>query len=239
MINIVEVIRKMKQGQTKPFLCRGDNGKLYVVKGNSATPAGLIKEWIAGSLGKKLGLPIPDFTFVWVDESLIELDSDLRFELGAGSAFASEYVPSLQEISYSDLLNMDSDLLKNIYVFDYWIKNDDRTLTELGGNPNLFINQHNRNIVVLDHNLAFELNFDMSSFQRIHVSICSFDDNLDLLIRDEFYNKIHQAFSELDLIIEKIPEDIKQDATDFDGLISSIKLLLVTYTEDEFWEDIK
>jgi hypothetical protein len=239
MINIVEVIRKMKQGQTKPFLCRADNGKLYVVKGNTATPDGIIKEWIAGSLGKKLGLPVPDFTFVWVDESLLEFDRDLRFELGAGTAFASEYVQSLQEITYSDLLTVDSDLLKKIFVFDYWIKNDDRTLTNLGGNPNLFINQQNRNIVVLDHNLAFELNFDMSSFKKIHVSICSLDDNLDLLIRDEFYNEIHQAFSGLDLIIEKIPEDIKQNAINFDGLISSIKLLLVKYTEDEFWEDIK
>ena len=60
-VNIVETISRSIQGITRPFVCRGDDGWLYYVKGHGAGRQALIAEWIAGNLGKRLGLPIPDF----------------------------------------------------------------------------------------------------------------------------------------------------------------------------------
>jgi len=60
MVYIERIIRKMKQGQTGPYLCVGDNGNQYIVKGPNTTYRGLINEWVCGQLGKALGIPIPD-----------------------------------------------------------------------------------------------------------------------------------------------------------------------------------
>ena len=62
----------MAQGRTNPYLCEGDDGKQYVVKGSSATCAGLVKEWIVAHLAKHFGLPIPDFKIAWLDDELVE-----------------------------------------------------------------------------------------------------------------------------------------------------------------------
>ena len=61
----------MAQGRTNPYLCKGDDGKQYVVKGSSATCAGLVKEWIVAHLAKDFGLPIPDFKIAWLDHDLV------------------------------------------------------------------------------------------------------------------------------------------------------------------------
>ena len=58
---------------TRPFLCRGDDGWLYYVKGNAAGHSSLICEWIAGQLGRRLGLPIPDFRLAIIPKDLVTL----------------------------------------------------------------------------------------------------------------------------------------------------------------------
>lgn len=89
MINIVEIQQQMVQGMTKPWLCVGDDGKRYVVKRLNAGMNGCIYEWVAGHLGQLFGLNIPLLVLVNIDECLVEYDSNLQLELGAGLAFAS------------------------------------------------------------------------------------------------------------------------------------------------------
>ena len=43
---ITEVTARSTQGITRPFICRGDDGWLYFVKGNGAGRSSLISEWI-------------------------------------------------------------------------------------------------------------------------------------------------------------------------------------------------
>ena len=61
-IEIIEVIRRSTQGVTEPFICRGDNGKIYFVKGKGAGRRSLVAEWIAGHLAIALGIPIAPFS---------------------------------------------------------------------------------------------------------------------------------------------------------------------------------
>ena len=58
-ITIMEIKRRSEQGVTRPFLCRGDDGRWYWVKGNGAGKLALCREWIAGRIAQLMGLPIP------------------------------------------------------------------------------------------------------------------------------------------------------------------------------------
>lgn len=122
---------------------------------------------------------------VYVDDLLVEFESLLRFELGIGMVFASEYCNTLQEITYADITRSDQQLLRDLFVFDYWIKNDDRNLSTKGGNPNLFIQQQTGELVVLDHNMAFDKEFDVASFKALHVGTNAWGENHDLFVKDE------------------------------------------------------
>ena len=51
---IVEVIGRSKQGQTQPYVCRGDDGAVQIVKGPSATRHGLIAQWLCARPGLRV-----------------------------------------------------------------------------------------------------------------------------------------------------------------------------------------
>ena len=156
-VEIVEVLRRSEQGLTFPFICRGDNGEIYFVKGMGAGRRSQICEWIAGCLGKELGLPIAPFEIVYVPEELLELDVGFDLgELGAGPAFGS-CEQRVMELTISVVDEVPDSLQQDVLIFDRWIRNGDRTLTEKGGNPNLFWQPNTRKLIMIDHNQAFDL----------------------------------------------------------------------------------
>ena len=136
-VQITEIIGRSAQGITRPFLFRADDGRLYYVKGNGAGRRALIAEWIAGHLGQRLGLPIPDFRQTIVPTDLIQFSArdDIR-DLGAGIGFGSALVENMDELTYLCIEQIDPVLRAKILLFDWWVCNGDRTLTPDGGNPN-------------------------------------------------------------------------------------------------------
>ena len=157
IVNIVEIISRSAQGITRPFVCRGDDGWLYYVKGHGAGRQALIAEWIAGNLGKRLGLPIPDFKQAIISGDLIRLSArDEIADLGAGTGFASQMIHNTDELTYLFIGQIDEALRAKILLFDWWTGNGDRTLTEHGGNPNILWVHHDHKPYVIDHNLAFD-----------------------------------------------------------------------------------
>lgn len=156
-IKITEIIGRSTQGITRPFLCRGDDGRQYYVKGNSAGRRALISEWLAGKLGFQLGLPIPPFAQANIPAELIQFSArdDIR-DLGTGVGFASELVASVDELPYLFVNQIDPQLRAKILLFDSWVCNGDRTLTEDGGNVNLLWSHRDHKLHVIDHNLAFD-----------------------------------------------------------------------------------
>ena len=138
MLEIEEIISPAVQGLTTPFLCKGSDNTRYYVKGRAATASGLIKEWIAGNLASRLGLPIPAFQVAYLDEALVKAHSQNAINcLGSGYVFASELIDSTTEFKYEMLKKVAPSLQRDILVFDLWIQNGDRSLTDFGGNPNL------------------------------------------------------------------------------------------------------
>lgn len=78
MIEIVEVLRRSEQGVTEPFVCRGDDGALYFVKGmGGAGHRSLVCECICGRLAQALGLPVAPFEIVDVPPALVAVESYL------------------------------------------------------------------------------------------------------------------------------------------------------------------
>ena len=170
-VQIVEVLRRSEQGVTRPFICRGDDDDVYFVKGVGAGRRSQIAEWIAGKLGLALGLPIAPFEIVDVPEELMEFDSGLELvDLGAGPAFGSQR-QEVMELTASAVQEVPTELQQKLLAFDWWIRNADRLLTEKGGNPNLFWEPDSFELVIIDHNQAFDPDFDPAIFLNYHVFI--------------------------------------------------------------------
>lgn len=243
-IQIDEIIGRSTQGITKPFICRGDDGHIYFVKGRGAGRRSLICEWVAGSLGVRLGLPVAPFAIVEVPDALIRLGSrDDLGELGAGPAFGSRKL-AVVELSISHLLHVPGEMQRAVLAFDWWVRNEDRTLSAAGGNPNLFWDVDGETLAIIDHNQAFDPNFSIANFVRLH----AFHGQIDVLRGDwvtqqQYCARFDNAMAEWALICNTIPSEwwfIDSECTlpvDFD--LASIHQQLLNCQDDAFWKVMK
>ncbi len=168
-----------------------------------------------------------------------KFDADYQFEIGEGVAFASEFIPDLQEVNYQILDSLPQETLRDLYVFDYWIKNADRNLTVLGGNPNLFYAQSNLAVKVLDHNLAFDDDFLIQEHQQLHVSSDYWPAQIDYCALQNYERRMGEALLKWQELVAQIPEDWQQGAFDYHGIIQQMALRLKEYLDQEFWEGLK
>jgi len=241
MLQVIEIIDTMIQGFTKPVLCYASNGERYVVKGHEATTSGLIKEYVCASLGKKFGLPIPDFCLIEFSDELLAHDGDLQRRFGGEPCFASKFESNLQEFDRSSYVEKHSELFRKIFIFDYWVKNDDRTyVAKHGGNPNLLIDSSRESIYVIDHNLAFAEDFDLESFKRTHVGSKFWcQQQIDLFVRHHYHEGMHNSLSIFDTVIGELPDEWVNGDFCENELIKLLKLQLESFNTDKFWSDIK
>jgi hypothetical protein len=239
LINVIEILYQMKQGATAPYLCLGDNDKKYVIKRQRAGFEGCVKEWLLGKLGQSFGLPIPDCQLVNIDGSLLEYNDNYLSEIGEGTAFASEFITDLQEVNYQKLDNASVDILRNLYVFDYWVRNADRNLTEQGGNPNLFYKQSSLDLIVLDHNLAFDNDFLKQDHRELHACKRFWSAQFDFESQQKYEERMRNSLQHWEYLISNIPSDWKVEVTGFDGFINQLKLILDKYKTNLFWEELR
>ena len=246
-VTIVEVLERAQQGITKPFLCRGDDDRLYYVKGRAAGCRSLCCEWIAGNLARDVGLPIPEFLIAEVPESLVRDSSHTEIRnLGSGFVFASLQVKGAGEITWSEAEECKIDEKAAVLIFDWWVQNEDRSLSVHGGNPNLLTNYCENNsskLWVIDFNSAFDLHFSEDKFRENHL----FYDLLyewPLGFRQSMTEKMKIASERLDDLFAALPEEWlyfegdKNLAVHLDkNLVSSI--LSRPFTEpDRFWKSL-
>lgn len=238
LLEVIEIIRKIEQGRTEPYLCIGSDDNRYIVKGNSALGKGRIVEYICAHIGKAFELPIPDCNIIDVPDYLLDRGTE---SIGAGLAFASLYIPQLQEVSLSMLGKIDKSLKQDVFLFDYWIRNEDRTMGDNGaGNPNLIFRPIDDQLFVLDHNLAFDEDYQFADTKSLHVFRDSwFDEQPDLLKIDEYKARMEAALADFDEVIAELPDEWFSCATVKDDLIDSIKLQLNSFNKPEFWNPLQ
>lgn len=165
---ITEISDRSSDGRTRPFKCRCADDDLYYVKGHAALHRGLICEWMAGHLAAALGLNLPRCAIAYAPPELVKWHPEGR-DLGAGWVFASRAVERLNWISFGSVATLPKALRRDILVFDWWVRNADRTLSEKDGNPNLLFDTDSGELVVIDHNLAFDPEFDEKLFFETHI----------------------------------------------------------------------
>ena len=190
----------------RPFLCRCDDDRLYYVKGSNASRRDLVCEWMAGGLGRRLGIPIPEIRLVETPERLIRYSAlaDAN-ELGAGIGFGSLREENVEELKFADIFRVPIELQARVLLFDWWTANSDRVLGEDGGNPNLLWNQSSSRLFVIDHNLSFRLDM-MEGFRVDHV----FGSAAGLWTPSfmaQMEPVLDQALAEFDLHWAKMPEE--------------------------------
>src|SRR5690606_4300490 len=97
---------------------------------------------------------------------------------------------------------------RDVLAFDWWIRNADRSLTELGGNPNLLWDGESDSLVVIDHNVAFESAFDQSLFLETHVFRDDINDVFgDWQARQSYRARFERSLAVFDQSCEQVPDE--------------------------------
>ena len=91
-------------------------------------------------------------------------------QFGAGFVFASRQFANAQESTPATRHLMPDAVAPDVLVFDWWPRNEDRHLTENGGNPNLFWDVVGSPLAVTDHNLAFDPDLTRQTVSKVMCS---------------------------------------------------------------------
>jgi len=205
LIEVEEILGRSEQGATHPFICRCSDDKIYFVKGADATRSSQVHEWIAAHMASEFGLPIAPFKMVNVVPDLAS--SPEAKGLGCGPAFGSQKI-GVTELNYSMIDEVPEQQQRDVFAFDWWIKNEDRVLTETGGNPNLFWVPEEDRMVVIDHNLAFDPEFSKNDFLNYHVFRGQANFVLDdMVARAEYEARFEKALAVYGACANLIPEE--------------------------------
>ncbi|MEA3260858.1 MAG: HipA family kinase [Pseudomonadota bacterium] len=210
-VQIKEVIRPADQGFSRPYLCRSVSNDLYYVKGRNTDPDSMYKEWGCAHLAESLNLPIPDYALVELDPALVDALPPELADIGAGLAFGSKAIQKAIWFEQASVCNIPAQLQRRVVAFDWWIQNLDRG----SHNPNLLLDEGS--LVVIDHNNAFDTDFDPQQFIQQHI-FADEGRNLfsDYIERDALQNEFRQLIPVFSKAIAEAPEEWKwydSDAT--------------------------
>lgn len=204
MITIGEVIGLTDQGKSHVYLCRGTDNRLYYVKGLCCGRDSQVAEWVCAHLARDLQLPYPEFHLVDIPEELYEMLPQQQQEIGCGVAFATVEVRPSRWLDDPVTHEVDVALAAKVLLFDYWIQNMDR-YTE---NTNVLVKADDKTIVLIDHNLAFDPDFEAQMFFASHIfRSYRYYWTEDIVNQAELKTQLVSARSKLDNILDTIPED--------------------------------
>lgn len=235
-IQIIEITRQASQGRSEPYLCVGEDGLNYYVKGRQSGLPTRINEWICAHLGRAFGIPIPEFRLAEISSELLSVTGANLRSIGVGLGFASQEVPLACWFEEANKPKVDDELQRKLLIFDWWIRNDDRG----NHNPNLLWDSAHQRVAVIDHNLAFDPEFDAHSFINSHIFGHHWDTiSSDLVTRSFYQQQLEAALPAFDQALTSIPDewhwvDIEQTMpATLD--INQLRNQLLRCTSDDFW----
>ncbi|MDF7798257.1 hypothetical protein P4C99_02200 [Pontiellaceae bacterium B1224] len=217
MKQVIEIIARCAEGTcvSRPFRVRVDDGNLYWIKGLGSgwNRYELCYELLCAKLAVELGLPVAGFDVLEVPEALLEFCAvpGIR-DLSEGAAFGSLHVDGAASLPPVEVSCVPEDLRRKILLFDWWVQNEDRTLGERGGNVNLLWSPAEQELTVIDHNNAFDREFDETAFFQNH----AFRDERGK-IPASFLLEQRAAFENMAGRFESLIRDFPESWTDRDG----------------------
>lgn len=236
-IEAVEIIRRLEGGITRPFLCKANNGKHYVVKGLELPPVERLAELLGARLAASFGLPIPEHGVIHIDQALVRYFPEAKNSLGEGDCFALGYLHNASDLVFSQIKQVPMELQQAVYVFDYWVGNSDRQLTCFGGRPNLMMDGAGT-LSVIDHNQAFQWPVDVPQFIANHTfGPANRSWRLDMVSHVEYHQRIKDTALQFNELCSDIPEQWREAIGDA-ALAEHLCLIeknLLRYRTDDFW----
>jgi hypothetical protein len=213
VLQIDEVIGPAEQGRSIPYLCRAEDGELYYVKGQQTNRSSLWAEWICGHAARAMGLTIPPFCLVQIDEALLaELPREDR-KLGSLPAFASQKHRHVVWLEPAMVGQVPAEVQRDVLVFDWWVQNTDRLVK----NSNLLWDADTESLVVIDHNLALLPGFNPAEFLQHHIFASQWDAVVgDLVVRDRYMERLAVALVAAEEARRTAPEAWLWENSEFD-----------------------
>jgi len=235
-LQILKIVRSIGLGVTNPYLVVCDDDKQYVAKfpGNPDGTRVLINEFVCGKLAKIMGIPIPNFKIVSIEDISLFKNDLANIDLINGSVFCSEYLEKTSPVFGYEILTKiknKTDAIK-ILIFDVLIGNNDRNI------GNLLINFKNNSIVAIDHSHVFVYealwdsinlpsvigsNIDISQMKQQNFNNLSLCINNKMFLEDinDFLQKIKNiSRNDIAKIIDEIPSDWQIKETEKLALIN-------------------
>lgn len=238
-----EILRPAEQGRSCPFLVRDTDGDIYVVKGiDGAGRSALVSELLCAELGNRCEIPIPDHGIMDISPALLaHCGVERAHDLGGGPAFASLMLEQATELRFSQVDGIDEDLQQRVLLFDIWVNNGDRLLTELGGNVNLLMTPGDA-LAVIDHNLAL-LELEPPDWISSHVFSGQAAALDDLVVRESHIAVLDSALGGWDTIIDLLPDewvyrDPEDDTTPSRPTLDERYEWLSRLNEDDIWRNL-
>lgn len=154
----------LREGGSLPAVVEADDGALYVMKfvGAGQGPKALIAEWLAGEIGRRLGLEVPELVLMPMVPHLgrAEPNPEIRSLLRAseGLNLGMRYLPGA--FAYNSLVRRkpDADLASAIVWFDAFVTNVDRT----DRNVNMLLWEDK--LWLIDHGAALYFHHDWNDY---------------------------------------------------------------------------
>lgn len=153
-ITATRFVLPLREGGSVPGLFEADDDGLYVVKFHGAAqgPKTLTAELIAGEIGRKLGLDVPELVLVHVpiELSVGEPDPEIQEHLArsAGLNLGLDFLPGALPFNPAARMSIDPVLAADIVWFDAYTANVDRTTR----NTNILL--WHDNLWLIDHGAA-------------------------------------------------------------------------------------
>lgn len=168
-VTIVSISGRAEKGAGRPFFCEGDDGHSYFVKGENIGADQRITEYVVSRLAEECGLPVAPVQLVTIPEELTKYSLiDAPEEFAAGVAFGSQRVAFADELRTSHLRQIEEETKIRCLCFDWWVRNPDRRLDLLGGDPNILWDPVLQNIALIDHDSCLADDFDETLFKQEH-----------------------------------------------------------------------
>lgn len=206
-IELVSIAGRAGNGKSRPFLCEAGDGHFYFVKRDNVTRDELVTDYLISRLAEECGLPVAPVRLVIIPKELAAhalIDGPGTFQ--AGVAFGSQRVSFGDEIRSSHLRSIDEETKMRCLCFDWWVRNPDRRLDLVGGDPNVLWDPVLQSIFLIDHDQCLDPAFDPVAFKREHV----FRDVRPFLERPHFVKwrtRFESAIYNLDKIWEEMPTE--------------------------------
>jgi hypothetical protein len=153
-VRATRYVTAFREGGSLPGLVEADDDGLYVVKfrGAGQGPRALVAEWLAGEIGRALGLLVPEIVAVDLDAEIA--DSEPHEEIhdllvaSVGRNVGLDFLPGSLTFNPAADVVADPDWAADVVWFDAFVTNPDRSAK----NPNMLV-WHGRTWLI-DHGAA-------------------------------------------------------------------------------------